>query len=206
MGDEDHCGVERAEPLLEPLEAPHVEMVRRLVEQQEVGIAGERAAQGRAGQLSARESVQLAVEVLVAEAETAKTRCRPLAPVPAAGVLEPSLRVGVAPQRGRIVPALGHGRFERTQFVLQRNQIRGARQRVLAQRQSLLQRRALVVQRDTRALREGDLAAGDARLAGDHAQQRRFPRAVGAGKRDDITALDAERHAVEQRRARELFA
>ena len=73
MGDEDHRSVERAEPVLQPLEAPHVEMVRRLVEQQEVGIAGQRTAERRAGQLSTGERVQLAVEVLVAKAEAAKS-------------------------------------------------------------------------------------------------------------------------------------
>ncbi len=98
---------------LEPFEALHVEVVRRLVEQQEIGVAGERATQRRAGQLSAGERVQLAVEVLVAEAEAAEAGRCPLAPVPATAVLEASLRVGVAPQRGRIVAAGCHRRLER---------------------------------------------------------------------------------------------
>ena len=52
MRDEDHAGVERRELALEPLEALDVEVVRRLVEQQEVGVA--RRARGRARRASAR--------------------------------------------------------------------------------------------------------------------------------------------------------
>ena len=121
-------------------------------------------------------------------------------------MLEASLRVGVAPQRRRIVAAAGHRRFERAQLVLQRDQVGRAGQRVLAQRQALLQRRALVVQRDARALRERDLACGHVRLSREHAQQGRLASAVGPGERDDVAALDAERDAVEQRRPGELFA
>ena len=102
--------------------------------------------------------------------------------------------------------AARHRRLERPQVVFERDQVRGAGQRVLAQRQPLLQRRALVVERDPRALREGDLAGGHARLAHEHAEQRRLPRAVRARERDDVAALDAERDAVEQRGARMLFA
>jgi hypothetical protein len=69
VSDEDHGGIERAEPLFEPLEAAHVEVVGRLVEQEEVGVAGERTAERCPGQLSAGERVQLAIEVFVGEAE-----------------------------------------------------------------------------------------------------------------------------------------
>ena len=63
MRDEDDRGVERLQLLLEPLEALDVEVVRRLVEQQQVGIAGERAGERGAGQLSAGERLERPVEV-----------------------------------------------------------------------------------------------------------------------------------------------
>ena len=43
MRDEDDSRVERLQLLLEPFEAGDVEVVRRLVEQQEIRVAAERA-------------------------------------------------------------------------------------------------------------------------------------------------------------------
>ena len=96
-------GVERRELLLEPLERFDVEVVRGLVEQQQVGIAGERPRQRGARQLAAREGGERAVEIGVAEPEPAQHRRGPVAPAPAAGVLEPCLGLAVAAQRRRIV-------------------------------------------------------------------------------------------------------
>ena len=45
VGNEDHGGVEGLELALEPLDALDVQVVGRLVEEQEVGIAGKRARQ-----------------------------------------------------------------------------------------------------------------------------------------------------------------
>ncbi len=45
MGNEDHGGVEGLELALEPLDALDVQVVGRLVEEQQIGIAGERARQ-----------------------------------------------------------------------------------------------------------------------------------------------------------------
>ena len=92
MRDEDHRGVERLQHALEPLERLDVEMVRRLVEQQQVGLRGECPRERRARQLAARERVQRPVEVGVGEAEPAHDRGRAVAPVVAARVLEPRLR------------------------------------------------------------------------------------------------------------------
>ena len=97
--DEDHGRVERGELALEPLEALDVEVVRRLVEQQQVGVGRERAGERGAGQLSAGERVERAVEVGVREPEPADDRRGAVAPGPAACVLEPRLRLAVAPQR-----------------------------------------------------------------------------------------------------------
>ena len=55
MRDEHDRGVERDQVLLEPLERRDVEMVGRLVEQQQVGVAGERPGERGAGQLAAGE-------------------------------------------------------------------------------------------------------------------------------------------------------
>ena len=76
MRDEDDGGVDRRQLALEPLEALDVEVVRRLVEEQQVGVAGERAAERGACQLAAGERLELPVEVVVVEAEPAQRRTR----------------------------------------------------------------------------------------------------------------------------------
>ena len=133
MRDEDDRGVDRRQLALEPLEALDVEVVRRLVEEQQVGIAGERAGERGARQLAAREGGELAVEVGVAEAEPAEHRGGAVAPAPAARVLEPRLRLAVAAQRRGIVRSRRHRLLELAQLLLDPNEVGGARERVLAQ-------------------------------------------------------------------------
>ena len=88
MRDEHDRRVEPGELPLEPLQALDVEVVGRLVEQEQIRVAGERARQRRARQLAAREGVERPVELCVAEAEPAQRRRCAVSPVPAAGVLE----------------------------------------------------------------------------------------------------------------------
>ena len=162
VGDEDHRGVERRQLALEPLEVLDVEVVRRLVEQQQVGIGGEGARERGARQLAARERVERPVEVGVDESEAADDRRRAVAPGPAAGVLEPRLRLAVASQRRVGVVAAGHRLLQSPQLVLDRDEVFRAGERVLPQREPLAARRALVVQCDARVLRKRELSALDA--------------------------------------------
>ena len=205
MRDEDHGGVDRRELLLEPLHRLHVEVVRRLVEQEQVGAAGERAGERGARQLAAGERLEAAVEVGVGEAEPAQDGGGVVAPAVAARVLEPGLRLAVAAQRlGRVVAA-GHRLLEPAQLALRLDEVGRARERVLAQRVAAEPRRPLVVQRDARALLPGELAAGELGLADQRAQQRRLAGAVRAREREPVAALDLERDAVEERVAGELL-
>ena len=181
-------------------------MVRRLVEQQQIGVARERAAERGARQLAARERLELPVEVVVAEAEPAQHRGGAVAPVPAARVLEPRLRLAVAAHRRVVVGAARHRLLELAQLLLDPHQVGGSRERVLPQREAAVARRALVVQRDARALLERDLAALDRRLADDRAQQRRLAGAVLARESEPLAAVDRERDPVEERVAGELLA
>ena len=197
--DEDDGGVDRRQLALEPLEALDVEVVRRLVEQQQVGVARERAAERGARQLAARERLELPVEVVVAEAEPAQHRRGAVAPVPAAGVLEPRLRLAVAAHRRVVVHPARHRLLELAQLLLDPDEVGGARERVLAQRQAPVARRALVVERDPGALLQRELAALDRRLADDRAQQRRLAGAVLARERQPLAAVDRERDPVEER-------
>ena len=205
MRDEDHGGVERLQLALEPLEAGDVEVVRRLVEEEQVGVAAERARERRARQLAARERAQRPVEVVVGEAEPAEDGGRTVAPAVAAGVLEARLRGRVAVQRRLVVDAAGHRLLEGAQLALDRDEVARAREDVLAQRQGPLERRPLVVERDPGALLEGELAAVLLGLAGEDPEQRRLPGAVRPGERDAVAPLDAERDAVEKERSGELL-
>jgi hypothetical protein len=130
--DEHHAGVDRLQHLLEPFERLDVEVVRRFVEQQQVRLRGERSCERGAGQLAARKRAQRALEVVVGEAEAAHDGRRPVAPVVAAGVLEPRLRLRVAPKRRRVVLARRHPFLERPQHALDGGKVGGAREHVLA--------------------------------------------------------------------------
>jgi hypothetical protein len=204
--DEDHGRVDRLQQLLEPLDRLDVEVVRRLVEQQQVGLRRERAGERRARQLAAREGRERPVEVVVGEAEAADDARRAVAPVVAARVLEPCLRRGVTSERAPVVVAAGHRRLQLPQLRLDRCEVGRPGQDVIAQRPSARGRRTLVVQRDPRALLEGELAALERRFAVERAQQRRLPGAVGPGERQPVAPLHLERHAVEERRAVDLLA
>ena len=132
--DEDDACVEGRQLVLEPLEARDVEVVRRLVEQQQVRVAAERARERRARQLAAGERVEQAVEIRLAEAEAARDRADALAPVVAAGVLEPRLRLRVAAERLRAVLARRHRLLQLPQLLLDRDEVGGAGEDVIAQR------------------------------------------------------------------------
>ena len=199
MRDEDHRGVERLQLALEPLEARDVEVVRRLVEQQQVGVAAERARERRARQLAARERAQRPVEVLVGEAEAAQHRGRVVAPAVAARVLEPRLRLRVAVQRRLVVRAAAPSparatrapaRARRGRRAPESTYSRSVTSRSSGGRWSCSATRVPFCERELAAVLLG--------LAGEHAEQRRLAGAVRAGERDAVAPLDAERDAVEE--------
>src|SRR5205807_6434637 len=172
--------------------ARHVEVVRRLVEKQEIGVAAQSARERGAGQLTAGEGGERAVEVGVDEAEAANDRARALAPVVAARVLKTRLRVRVAPERRFAMVAVGHRRLEPAQLLLRRDEVGRAREDVLTQRELALERRALVVESDAGPLLERELAALELGLADEDADQRRLAGPVRPGKPDADAAPHLE--------------
>ena len=206
VGDEDHRGVERPEHAFEPLERVDVEVVGRLVEQQQIGLRGQRTGERRTRQLAARERREGAVEVALAEPDAAHDRRRAVAPVVAAGVLEAMLSLGVPAQHRGPVVAVGHGALERSQLALDGREVGRSGQDVLAQRPLARSRGPLVVQRDARALFPRELAAVQRRLPGEGAEQGRLARAVRPGQGEPVGPLDLERDVLEQDRAGKLLA
>jgi hypothetical protein len=200
---EHHGGVERLEVGLQPLQRGDVEVIRRLVEQQQVGIAGERARERGARQLAAGEGREVAVEVLVAEAEAVERGVDALAPGVAARMLQARLLARVGVHDGVI--ALGHPLLELAEPGLEGEEVAAAAEHVVAQGEVTVAGRALVVELDPRVLREGELPAVDGRLPGEHPQQRGLARAVPARERQAVAALELERDAPQQGRARHVL-
>ncbi len=195
--------VERLQVRLQPLERGDVEVVGRLVEQEQVGIARERAGQRRAGELPAGERGELPVQVLVAEAEAVEGRVDALAPVVAAGVLQAGLRARVRVHHGEV--ALGHLLLQLAQAGLEREEVAAAAEHVVAQGEVAVARRALVVELHADVLGEHELPAVHRRLPREHPQQRRLARAVAARERQPVAALELEGDAPEQGRARHVL-
>ena len=206
MRDEDHAGVERGERRLEPLQVGDVEVVGGLVEEQQVGVPGQRPSERGARELAAGEGRQRPVEVVVREAEPADDGGGARAPVPAAGMLETRHGLGVAPHRRLVVRAVLHRLFEPAQLLLERDQVGRAAEHVVPEGQVEVQRRPLVVEGDARALRERELAAVELGLPGEDAEQRRLAGAVRPGEGEALAALDLERDAVEEQGAGDLLA
>ena len=173
-------------------------MVRRLVEEEHVGLPGECAAKRRARQLPAGEGVEPALEVGVAEAETAEDARRAVAPAVPTRMLEPGLRLPVPTEGLRCVIPARHRLLESAQLSLRGDEIRGARKGVLAQRLAAEARRALVVQRDARPLLPGELPSLELGLAHQRPQQRRLARPVRAGEGKPVASLHLEGDAVEE--------
>ena len=206
VGHQHDRGVQGVQVVLQPLQRRDVQVVGGLVQQQQVGLAGERAGQRAARQLTAGEGGQRAIQVLVAKAQAVHGRQRLVAPAVAAAQLEPLLRPRVGRQRLVAAVALGHRLLQPGQLGLQRHRLHRAREHVVAQRQVALARRALVVQRHLGALLEAELADVVAGLAGQDPQQRGLARAVAARQRHPVAPLELERHAPEQGLARHVLA
>ena len=134
MGDEDDAGVQRLKLALEPLEAVDVEVIRRLVEQQEIGIAAERARERCACQLAARERLEFPIQIVRRETEAADHHRRAIAPTVAAGVLDACLRIRVAAERRVGVITRCHRPLERSQLVLRGDQVGRTGEDVFPQR------------------------------------------------------------------------
>src|SRR6185436_13697889 len=121
------------------------EVIRRLVEEEQVRASRECSRQRRARQLSTGERPQRTIELVVREAEAADGRGSAITPCPSARVLELRLRLGVAPQRDVVVRAVRHRVLEPPELSLEVEQVASAGECVLAERDVEVEWRALVV-------------------------------------------------------------
>ena len=143
---------------------------------------------------------------LVAEAEAVQRRVDALAPVVAAGVLEPRLGGRVGVERGGVGGALGHRGLELGQALLDRQQLLGAGR--ARSRAATARARAAGAGRAARRAcpwRTTSSPPSTDGLPREHPQQRRLARAVAAGQRQPLPALEPERDAAQQRLARHVL-
>ena len=201
VGDEDDGGVEVDEVALEPFQRGNVEVVRRLVEQQQVGAGGEGTGQRGPGQLAAGEGRELSRGRLLAEAEAAEHGEDVVAPAVAAARFEPLLRRRVGPHRLLVGGAGAHRRLQARQLGLGLLHVGAAGEDVVAERDRVVARRALVVQGHPRAFLQGDAARVGRPLAGEDAQQRRLADAVAPGERHPLARLELEGDVGEEQLA-----
>ena len=115
MADDDHRAVEALEPGFQPDQRVQVQVVGRLVQQQQVGRAHQRARQLQPHAPAAGEAVDRRVELLAAEAQAQQQRLRARARVEGAGLVQRQVRVG----HGMAVAA-GFGGGQRGLRALQR--------------------------------------------------------------------------------------
>ena len=172
--DEDRAG-EAGQELLQPGQAVEVEVVGRLVEQQDRRPREQDAGQQRARRLAARQRAERRVERHVGDAERGARAVELGLERPAAERAEALLRLAVGGQRRRV----GEQRFEPLELAVQPPDLaeRGAEQAVDRQ---LRPRRLLGQVADPVSGPERDRAALRSVDAGQQAQQRRLAGAVRA--------------------------
>ena len=203
VGDQDDGRVEVDQVALQPLQRGDVEMVGGLVEQQQVGLGGQRPGQRGAGQLAAGEGRELALALLGAEAEPAQHFQDLVAPAVAAAGFEPVLGGRVGGHR-LLVDALRHLPLEALELGLGGDHVGAAGEDVVAERVAGVARRALVVQGDPGAAVDRQRAGVGRELAGEDPQQRRLAGAVAAGEGHPFARLELEGDVLEQQLAADV--
>ena len=194
MGDDQHRARELLEERLEPGQAVEVEVVGRLVEQQDRGAREQHAGQQRAGGLAAAEGAERHVERHMGDAERVARAVELRVQRPSPERPEAVLGVAVRGQCVGLVQAL----LELRELVVQPPDLAegGAEQAVDRQ---LRPRRLLRQVADPVARPERHAAALRSIDAGEHPQQRRLARAVAAHQRHAAGARQRQVERFEQR-------
>ncbi len=176
------------QPVLQPQRRFEVEMVGRLVEQQQVGLREQRGGQRHAHPPAAGEFLDGPRLGVRAEAETGQDR---------RGARR--CRVGV----DRDQPVVDFGEPVRVRVSPARRAAPAARCRRRARCPAATRprRRLLLHPAKPGAGRQPDLAAIEGNIAGDGAQQRRLAGAVAADQADAAAGIDRQVGGVEQRSA-----
>ena len=190
-GDEERAAAP-AEVLLEPLEGGDVEVVRRLVEQQQVGVGDHEAGEGRAGLLPARQRRRRLVPLLAREPEAGQRLVDALVERVPAEDLELVLQIGVGVLLDSMVP-LEARRASRPSGRGAAAPWRTAARRSGAAMNSRVEVRLLGEQAERQAALAMDLALIGLVEAGRDPEQGRLAGAVRADEADPVAERDGSR-------------
>ena len=191
--DEDHAAGELDQQRFEPRDGFDVEVVGRLVEQQQVGLDHHRARERDALALAARQIGDARIGV---ELEAGHHAFETMRDRPAVDGIERALRrselvhrlvgvIGCDAMRGVLVGNHQRSRGQAARHGFEHVGIERQRRLLLDQRH-----------RDARGARDASIVwIAQAR---DQRQQRRFARTVAPDQADALTALDMQRNVVEQ--------
>ena len=196
---------ERAGPLLqerlEPDDRFDVEMVGRLVHQQDVGLAEQHARHRDAHLPAARERADVAVDPLVVEAETVQNLAGPALERVAAQVVVFLLDLAEARQDPiHVVGArrIGHRVLQLLELVVQRAEPPAARDRLVEHRPAGHFLDVLTEVADRRPPRHRHFAVVRLLLADDHPEDRRLARAVRPDEADFVAGIQLEGRVDEE--------
>ena len=188
--DEHERAVVGLQELLQPLDGRQVEVVRRLVQQQEVGLRREDARELRAHTPATGERLERLGEVLGREAEAAERDLHARLDVVAAQMLELRLKLAVAPH----LHGIREVGLQRLHLCLHLREAGDAAQGIVEQRLlGRVGRRVLPREADARARLDDEFARVRRHLAEDDLEERRLARTVRADDADAIALVDAER-------------
>ena len=193
-GDQQRAGAP-AQVLLEPLDGVDVEVVRGLVQHEQVRVGDDEPGEGRPGLLAARERRRRAQPLVPREPEARERLVDPLVQRVAAKDVEPVLEVRVPGPGG--VPVV----LEPLQLDGHRLEVRGAVAdgcpQVRRRHERLVEVRLLAQQPEAQSSPPGHGAAVGLVAAGHDPQQRRLAGAVGADEADPLAGGDGGVDAVE---------
>ena len=195
MGRDDHREVLFDHERLQPFEGRDVEVVRRLIEQQQVRIVEQESGEAETRALAPGERADLAVAQGV-EAEAREHPSERRLEVISAGVVVVVLRIRVALEQLRIA-----GRelvLHRAELLLERCEVRRRTPGMLLDRAVDVDEQLLLQESDARAAGERDRSAVRRVETGNDPKQRRFAGAVRSDEARAVTAREAEADVAEQ--------
>ena len=189
MGDQQQRAGIALEPLLQPEDGVEVEVVGRLVEQQQLGRAHQRLGQIQAHAPATGEVADAPVHLLAGETQAGQQLARTRIGAVALGIVQFVVQAG---DGAAVVGGLGPG-----QFGLDRAQVQIAIEHVV-HRQTLEVIDLLAHMGDTPVRRQLTVAGVGAELTAQQGEQAGFAGAVGADQTDLLAGVQGQLGAFEQ--------
>ena len=201
MADDQHRALVLLQRLLQPLGGLKVEVVRRLVQQQQIGLGQQQPRQAQAGLFAAGEHPRGLILAALGEAQTRQHALDAAGPLVAAGGLEAIQQVGIAAAQAgifiRVLVLFGHLGLQRAQALLHLLQWIEHALQLLLHGQVALDVGLLRQQPHARTLDDGDAALVRLHRAGDQPKQRGLARAVRANQPHAAARLEREAHVLQ---------